>query len=1354
MAVVPAALPAFPPFDLSSDHTTIGDRWQRWINRFENLLVGLNITSPAQKKALLLHYIGDDGYDVYTSLEPHPGTAVTQSSEAETRPDAASTADVYATAKKKLHDHFTPKVNKDYEIFQFRRTTQQEDENIDSFYTRLRTMARNCSFANTEAEIKSQIVLGTTSTKLRRFALQTDATLDQLLTQGRTYEITARQVKDIEASMSTDVHRLTRKKSQRSNASTDTGTSTSTRQDKQCFNCGGAWPHKGGKQSCPARNATCNACRKRGHFAVVCRSKNNTSEDPNVVHQVTNQSADSESGDEAFALFPKSSKAPRVMLTVFNKELEFIIDTGATVNIISLDTYNSIPQRPQLVKPVPKVFAYGSKNELPLVGKFRAPFSYKTSVVEDTVLVTATPSESLLCFRLAEALGLISIAYNVATSKENILSKYPKLFTGLGELRGFEVQLHIDPTVPPVAQKARPLPFHIREAVEKEIDRLIQLDVIEKATGPTTWVSPIVVVPKPHAPDQVRQCVDMRRANQAIIRERHTSPTLEDLVTCLNGAMMFSKLDLNDGYHQLLLKEDCRHITTFATHMGLYRYKRLNFGINAAAELFQNTVRQVLAGIPGVINISDDILVYGKTEREHNDSLDATLKRLADCGITLSPKKCCFFQRELTFFGHIFSEKGIKPDPAKVQGFLNMPPPRDVSEVRSLLGMITYCGRFIPNLAQLTAPLRSLTKKETPWNWTTEHQKALDQLKDVLTHSSNLAYFDQNKTTHLTVDAGPKGLGAILAQDGGDRTHVVAYASRSLTEAEERYSQIEKETLAAVWAIEHFNIYLYGTSFVLHTDHKPLVNILTNPSSRPSARIERLCLRIQQYSFTVQHQKGSENPSDYMSRHPVGQTNPRFRASKVPDEYVLFLSRIAVPRAINTEEVIKATLADVTCQELTQAIQACPSIRHDLWNKPHVKPYKPLETELSVTPQGLILRGTRLLLPSSLQERAVQLAHKGHMGMVKTKQLLRESVWFPKMDTLLEKAVRNCIPCQAVTHGPKRDPLKPTPLPDGPWENLAMDFAGPFPNGKYLLVLVDEYSRFPVVEVVPSTTASSTIAVLRRTLSQFGIPKQIKTDNGPPFNSSEFKLFAQELGFRHHRVTPLWPEANGEAERFIQTLMKAIKTCHVEEQNWMQKIHDFLLCYRATAHTTTKLSPYELLFGRKMLTTLPSSVHRETTDTRDATLSNDTRAKEISKARADEKRHTGEHTLQKGDVVLVKQKKISKLTSTFDPVPYIVVEVIGSQISAKRNNHIITRNASFFKKLGAEYKHTPNVENSDEDDELLDDTRRDDPQNQTSNDPPDDDRHHDGVSAQDSGSPNRYPIRSSRGVPPERLNYT
>lgn len=167
-------------------------------------------------------------------------------------------------------------------------------------------------------------------------------------------------------------------------------------------------------------------------------------------------------------------------------------------------------------------------------------------------------------------------------------------------------------------------------------------------------------------------CVDMRRANQAINRERHTSPMLDDLVTSLNGASVFSKLDLNDGYHQLVLHEDSRHITTFATHIGLYRYNPSNFGINAAAELFQNTVRQVLAGIPGVINISDDILVYGKTDQQHNDLLEAVLRRLRDCGLTLNPK-CSFSQQESTFFGDIFSAKGCNLTRQKSKRFLTWP---------------------------------------------------------------------------------------------------------------------------------------------------------------------------------------------------------------------------------------------------------------------------------------------------------------------------------------------------------------------------------------------------------------------------------------------------------------------------------------------------------------------------------------------------------------------------------------------------------------------------------------------------------------------------------------------------------
>lgn len=236
-----------------------------------------------------------------------------------------------------------------------------------------------------------------------------------------------------------------------------------------------------------------------------------------------------------------------------------------------------------------------------------------------------------------------------------------------------------------------------------------------------------------------------------------------------------------------------------------------------------------------------------------------------------------------------------------------------------------------------------------------EHQAALDKLKDTLTSSHALAYFDSEKTTHLTVDAGPQGLGAILAQGDGDELQVIAYASRSLTDPERNYSQIEKETLAVVWAIEHFNVYLYGTQFNLHTDHKPLISILTNPSARPSARIERLCLRIQLYNFAVHHQKGTENPSDYMSRHPLKFTRNGYRTDKVLDEYLLFLSQAAIPKAMTTKQVIEAATKDSTYCQLRQAIQAKGAERHLLWSATTLKPYRHLETELAVTPEGIIL---------------------------------------------------------------------------------------------------------------------------------------------------------------------------------------------------------------------------------------------------------------------------------------------------------------------------------------------------------------------------------------------------------------
>ncbi len=193
----------------------------------------------------------------------------------------------------------------------------------------------------------------------------------------------------------------------------------------------------------------------------------------------------------------------------------------------------------------------------------------------------------------------------------------------------------------------------------------------------------IVCFPKPKNPDEVCICVDMRKANMAVQRERHLTPTVDEIINDLNGACIFSKLDLRSGYHQLELAPESRYITTFSTHKGLYRYKRLLFGLSSAAEVFQHTIQNVLSGIPNVKNISDDIIVYGKTQAEHDAALVAVLQRLREHNLTLNKDKCEFNKTTIEFYGYLFSAKGVSADPKKIESIQNASNPRNATELRS-----------------------------------------------------------------------------------------------------------------------------------------------------------------------------------------------------------------------------------------------------------------------------------------------------------------------------------------------------------------------------------------------------------------------------------------------------------------------------------------------------------------------------------------------------------------------------------------------------------------------------------------------------------------------------------------------
>ena len=464
----------------------------------------------------------------------------------------------------------------------------------------------------------------------------------------------------------------------------------------------------------------------------------------------------------------------------------------------------------------------------------------------------------------------------------------------------------------------------------------------------------------------------------------------------------------------------------------------------------------------------------------------------------------------------------MTPDPKKVQAIKDATPPSNTAELCSFLGTVNYVSCFIPDFSTTTAPLYDLTCRGVRWRWAKHHQHAFDQLKHCLTNSPTMAYFDPEKVTELIVDTSLVGLGTILTQKTCD-SKIVAYASRSLSPVEQRYSQTECEALACIWACERFHLYVYGAPFTLITDHKPLVHIFNNPKTKPPARLERWNLRLQPYNFTVHYEPGKTNPADYISRHPL-QDQP-LRERNIAEEYVALLTTSAIAVAM--------TLADSTLQKLAKLIRSQqwhsvlnnylpPSNGAKSIDLQDLKAFHKIRHELTVTTKnGTILHGSHIVMPASLRHHTFQLAHEGHQGLIKTKQLLREKIWFPCIDQPAETMVKHCLPCQAANPENTLEPLKMSCLPSGPWRHVSANFYGPLPTGQTLMVVIHEYSCFVEVETVSLTAATAVIPKLDKIFATNGIPELLKTDNGPPFTSYSFKAFGRELGFQHQKITPL-----------------------------------------------------------------------------------------------------------------------------------------------------------------------------------------------------------------------------------------
>ena len=949
-----------------------------------------------------------------------------------------------------------------------------------------------------------------------------------------------------------------------------------------CYKCGGAFPHSRGRL-CPAVGKSCNKCGRLNHFASQCRGENrsvratrvDSSSDEDLVSNLGEVKCigsvveraclvriSSKEGPIDFnpdtgadvSIIDKSSFAqlnPSPRLSGTNIRL---MSYGASKPLSILGCYKTelsvggktTEERIFVSRDHNKGVSLLSQPASVALGLITFNFPIQNSEGRDSSDVVAPSSkgphvnrtrtggvdrcEKRPDLRTDSLTHTSSQPQTDGSSDHPLLRDFEDICHGVGCHKNLQISLPLKEGAKHCVAPTSRIPVNLYSKVKAEVERLESEGVFESVPvdDNTQSVSRMVPVPKRiEGSDElgVRITFDWRELNKNLDKVNHTVLTVEELKATLAKAKVFTQIDLKDAFYQLPLDEESKRLTTFSTPWGLKRCTRLIQGATPSSAICHETLRRDLEGILGALNIADNVLVYGSGDttaealKDHDRALLETLQMFRRTGLTLNRKKCIFSATRTKFFGYIFSDKGIFPDPDKVVALRSAEAPKSKEEVRSFLGMAGFNSQFIPDYATISGPLRDLTRKGVNFSWGEAEQTAFKKISNAISESTMLAYFDTQRETALFTDASPIGVNATLAQmDESGCYRPVNIASRALNEAERNYHQLEREAVAMHFGCNRFKMFLQGIPFTHFIDPEPLKGMMEKTKREAPARIEKVRLKLQGFNSTIKLVKGKHNPADYLSRHPL----PYKSCSKAERESFrdiqnhIFVIAQMLPEAITVTRVKEASKQDPVISKVMRLLQAgavkCPA------DDKRLAPFKPVWAELSVA-ADILLRGERVVLPQRLTKEALEIAHEGHMGVEKTKRYLRSAVWFPKMDALTERLVKSCIPCQAVTPSLHREPLRMTPLPPEPWQLVAADIFGPLPGGEKILVLKCLRTKWPEVKIFlrnQSTNSEGVIAAMEKMFAVHGIPDAVRTDNGPPFNSKDFRKGCQNS--THRRV--------------------------------------------------------------------------------------------------------------------------------------------------------------------------------------------------------------------------------------------
>ena len=854
----------------------------------------------------------------------------------------------------------------------------------------------------------------------------------------------------------------------------------------------------------------------------------------------------------------------------------FVIDSGSQATLIPLKTFEKLNCK---LQPTKLSLVDYNDSSIKCLGQAFVKVSRGEDKFTSRILVTDN-KQSLLGSDMIPLFKHVNwnvlLVGQVEKAEDfDYLSEFRSVFDDVptDKVKGRSARLVLKPDAIPKFCPARPVPLAIQPLVEAKIDKLVANGHWSPVTE-SEWATPLVPVVKPGG--GVRLCGDYKvTTNPQLQVAQHPLPTNEYLFAKLANKSVFSKVDLSEAFTQLELDEGNKEMCTVNTSKGLFRVHRLPFGIASSPALWQKTVDSLFSGVEGVLCFVDDILIAGHDLSSHNDRLRKVLTTLKDNNMHVKANKCEIGVDSVSYLGFKVDASGIHKTDDKINAIANVKEPVSITELRSFLGLVNFYSKFVPDLSTIAKPLYALLKKDAPFSWGQLQRDSFFKLKGELISPRFLTHYRPELPLKLSCDASSVGLGIVLSHVMPDKSELpIAYGARSLQKSECNYSQIDKEALSVIYGVKHFHYYLYGRKFTLVTDHKPLLAIFGPKSKLPTmvaARLQRYAVTLCAYNYDIEYRSSGEHGNaDALSRLPTDSNALQEFASQT----TLMVNFVATP--VSSLDVSTATKTDrilsVVHNAVLKGIQL-PSSNEFI-------PYRNTFDSLNVE-DGVVLKDYRVVIPDSLRTKMLSVLHEEHMGISKTKALARSYIWWPKLDSDIESMINSCVSCQSFRNCPPKISTHSWEYPKGPWQRIHIDFAGPV-NGVSFMVIVDAYSKWPEVIVMKSTTSANVIRALRSLFARYGFPYRLVSDNGPQFVSEEFTSFLTSCGISHSKTAPYHPATNSEAERFVQTLKNFLKTFNPNNLNLEMSVQGFLLKYRTTPHSTTNVSPSELLNKRQI----------------------------------------------------------------------------------------------------------------------------------------------------------------------------